>query len=115
MQKRNVLTPIKVMAPEFQSVHRFVNSIRGTFNQKLLNFYSLSHVCYDDEFIIFILYHPGLFDIDALISHVCNSAEQSDLYRYNWKTHRTLTSIRDNQKFYEEDYDQEAVISFSVI
>ena len=33
MQKRNVLAPIEVMAPEFQAVHKFVNSIRGTFDQ----------------------------------------------------------------------------------
>ena len=67
------------MAPEFQAVHKFVNSIKGTFNQKLLNFYSLSNVCYVGEFIIFVLYHPALFDIDGLISHICNSAEQSHL------------------------------------
>ena len=79
MHRRNVLAPTGAMAPEFQAVHESVNSIRGSFDQKLLNFYSPSHVCYDEEFIIFVLYHPRLFYIDGLISHICNSAEQSDL------------------------------------
>ena len=99
MERRNVLAPIEVMAPKFQAVHKIVNGIRGTFDRKLLNFYFLSHVRYDEELIIFVLYHPGLFDIDGLISHICNSAEQSDLSRYHWKTHRLLVSIRQNQSF----------------
>ena len=41
--------------------------------------------------------------------------KKSDLYRYTWKVHKPLISIRDNQKFHEEDYEKEAVISFSVI
>ena len=41
--------------------------------------------------------------------------KKSDLYRYTRKVHQPLISIRDNQKFHEEDYEKEAVISFSVI
>ena len=70
MERRNFLAPIEVMAPKFQAVHKIVNGIRGTFDRKLLNFYFLSRVRYDEELIIFVLYHPGLFDIDSLISHI---------------------------------------------
>ena len=56
-------------------------------------------------------YYPVVFDIVGLITHVY---QKSDIYRYNWKVHRPLISIRDNQKFHEEDYEKEDV-SFSVI
>ena len=105
----------RIIVPEFDICHKFVNDIRRSINSKYFDFYSLTHYVSDCEFNIFISHNPSLFGIDALVFEICKKAKEGDLSTYGWKTHRPLVERRNNFKFPPDNFEKEVFISFSVV
>ena len=72
----------KIILPEFDICHKFVNDARGSINGKYFDFYSLTHYASDCKFNIFISCNPLLFKIDALNSEICKKGKESDLFQF---------------------------------
>ena len=104
----------KIVVPELDVCHKFVNNVRRNISDKFFNFYEITHWVGDEEFTIFISYDPVLFDIDALIVYIVESAKNSDLVTYHWKVHKPLIHKRDNLKLKDNDFEKEVVISFQL-
>ena len=66
----------KIILPEFDICHKFVNDTRKSINSKYFDFYSLVHYVSDCEFNLFISYNPPMFDIDALVSEICKKSQR---------------------------------------
>ena len=101
----------KLILPEFDIYHKFVNDTRRSINSKYFDFYSLTNYVSDYEFNIFISYNPPLFDIDPLVFEICKKAKESDFSTYGWKAHRPLVERRNNFKFTPDDFEKKVVIS----
>ena len=68
----------KIIIPDFDICHKFVNEIRHVFFKQFGKF-TMTHNVSDTDFTIFIEYNPGLFDIDSIITNIQDAAIQSDL------------------------------------
>ena len=79
----------KIILPEFDVCHNFVNEIRCVFSQQFGKF-SMTHNVLDTDFTIFIEYNAWLFNIDNIIMYIQDSPCKSDLQTYHWKAHRPI-------------------------
>ena len=71
----------KIIIPEFDICHKFVNEIRNVFSKQFGKF-TMTHNVSDTDFKIFIENIPGFFDIDSIITNIQDAAIQSDLSTY---------------------------------
>ena len=69
----------KIIVPEFDICHKFVNDIRRSINSKYFDFSSLTHYVSDCEFNIFISCNLSLFDIAALVFEICKRSKKVTL------------------------------------
>ena len=104
----------KIIIPEFDICHKFVNEIRHVFSTQFGKF-AMTHNVSDTDFTIFIEYSPGLFDIDSITTYIQDAAIKSDLSTYNWNVHRPMIYKMDAQQFSDNDFKKEVVSNFSVI
>lgn len=50
----------KIVVPESNICHQFVNKIRRNISSNFFDFYGLTNPVFDEEFNIFIAYNPSL-------------------------------------------------------
>lgn len=74
----------------------------------------VDHSVSDDEFVIKINYDKSQFEhrINEFVGRIIREAQNSDLYRYNWKVHRLLCEEIEESESY---FGNSIIITFTVV
>ena len=103
----------KIVIPKFDVCHKFSEKIRRNLIEQREKC-DFTHNVSSKEFIIFIGFTCGCFDIDALILKITEGAKENDLSSFEWKTRRTVLHRSKYMKLSPNDFEHEVVITFVV-
>ena len=90
----------KIIVEEFDVCHNFMSvCVQYILLANHRKFVHLTHLVGSDSFTIFVSYDKENFGdrIQQFFQEIIHEAQKNDLYRYNWKVHRSLVEETVNQ------------------